>query len=319
MANITDKFPEATSGTRPETAVLTAQKNIGAASITVDTTSGWATTTATHFIIYQVDVNGNRVANTQTEWKGIVTSGTGISSLTLKAGTDQVYPIGSKVIAAPTAAWADDVVEGIAVHANQDGTLKTNSVTTTNITDSNVTTAKIADDAVTDAKLDYPRWWQEIARTTLGTAGDTITVSSIPARKYLKILVYAAASGGTLVGTMRFNNDSGANYSQRYSDNGGADSALTSSSNMVIRPGTTVSGGSQYCEVEVINVATYSKFVRGSAVGEITGTGAGNAPSRLEGGWKWANTADQINRVDYINSGTGDFAIGSEVIILGHD
>jgi microcystin-dependent protein len=122
MASITDKFPEATSGTRPDTASLTNQKEIGDLTIDVDSTVGWATNTATHFVIYQIDTSGNRVDGTQTDWKGIVTSGTTIGTLTLKAGSDQVYPVGSKVIAAPTAAWADDVVEGMAVEHNQDGT-----------------------------------------------------------------------------------------------------------------------------------------------------------------------------------------------------
>lgn len=153
MASITDKFPEATSGTRPSPASLTAQKGIGDGTITVDSTAGWATNTATHFIIYQIDTSGNRVAGTQTDWKGIVTSGTAVGTLTLKAGTDQVYPIGSAVIAAPTAAWADDVVEGISVHTNQDGTLKTDSVGTSQIADDAVTTVKIPDNAVTTAKI----------------------------------------------------------------------------------------------------------------------------------------------------------------------
>lgn len=127
-ANITDKFTEATNGTRPDNAALTAQKSIGAASITVDSTAGWGTATAVHFVIYQIDAGGARVANTQTEWKGIVSSSTSITSLTLKAGTDQVYPVGSKVIATPTAAAWDDLVEGVLEFANQDGSLITQAV-----------------------------------------------------------------------------------------------------------------------------------------------------------------------------------------------
>ena len=127
-ANILDKFTEATNGTRPDNAALTAQKSIGAASITVDSTAGWGTATAVHFVIYQIDAGGARVANTQTEWKGIVSSSTSITSLTLKAGTDQVYPVGSKVIATPTAAAWDDLVEGVLEFANQDGSLITQAV-----------------------------------------------------------------------------------------------------------------------------------------------------------------------------------------------
>lgn len=117
-----DKFRQPTASTRPSTATLTAQKLIGAASITVDTTAGWTTATGTDFVIYQVDANGDKIAATQTDWVGDVSSSTSVTNLTLKAGTDQVYPVGSKVIATPTAAWGDSLVEGILVEHNQDGT-----------------------------------------------------------------------------------------------------------------------------------------------------------------------------------------------------
>lgn len=65
-----------------------------------------------------------------------------------------MYPSGSKVIAGPTAAWADGVVEGILTHADQDGTLKAGAVDNAGVLASDVvTTAKILDDAVTAPKI----------------------------------------------------------------------------------------------------------------------------------------------------------------------
>ena len=46
-------------------------------------------------------------------------------------------------------------------------------------------------------------------------------------------------------------------------------------------------------------------------------TGAGNAPQRKELSGKWANTAAQITRVDAVNGGSGDFAVGSKVTVFG--
>lgn len=142
---LSDFFNNATVSTRPDAGALTAQKLIAAASITVDTTAGWPVSPdSVHFIIYQVDAGGNKVAGTQTDWKGTVTSSTAIGSLTLKAGTDQIYPVGSKVIATPTGAWADDLITGLLNVLDQDATLKAGAVDVT---------AVIADGIVTRAKL----------------------------------------------------------------------------------------------------------------------------------------------------------------------
>ena len=144
-ANINDKFTEATNGSRPVATTLTAILPSGASpgTATCGALTGWPTATAVHFIIYTVDVNGRKVSGSQTDWKGIV-SGSTITGLVLKAGTNNGYSIGAVVEAAPTAAWADDVTEGLLVSLDQDGTLKAGAVDTT---------AVIADGIVTDAKM----------------------------------------------------------------------------------------------------------------------------------------------------------------------
>lgn len=121
-ASINDKFTEATNGSRPVPTTLTAILASGASpgTATCGALTGWATATAVHFIIYTVDVNGRKVSGSQTDWKGVV-SGSTITGLVLKAGTNNGYAIGAIVEAAPTAAWADDVTEGIMVEHKQTG------------------------------------------------------------------------------------------------------------------------------------------------------------------------------------------------------
>lgn len=123
-AGITDKFNQATASTRPVPTTLTASRAIGAATISCGALTGWPTSTAVHFIIYTVDTSGNKVAGSQTDWKGIV-SGTTITNCTLKAGSDAGDSIGAIVECGPTAAWANDVVAGAIVDHDQLGQHKT--------------------------------------------------------------------------------------------------------------------------------------------------------------------------------------------------
>lgn len=159
-------------------------------------------------------------------------------------------------------------------------------------------------------------WWEEIGRTTLGSAGDTITVSSLPARKYLKIIYYTSATGGTANNALRFNNDSGTNYANRRIDDG---SSSTNTSQTSINGGSGTDANPVFVVVELVNIANKEKI--GTAMISSRGSaGAGNVPTQRMTIFKWANTADQITRVDITNdSGTGDYASGSEVIVLGHD
>jgi hypothetical protein len=120
MASISDLFTQATTSTRPSPTTLTAIKGIGAANLTAAALTGWPTATAVHFIIYQVTTGGAKIAGTQTDWKGIV-SGSTITNLTLKAGTDAAYPIGSIVEASPTAAYANDISAGMTAQHSQLG------------------------------------------------------------------------------------------------------------------------------------------------------------------------------------------------------
>jgi len=192
-----------------------------------------------------------------------------------------------------------------------------------NIPNLKITTASIQADAVTAAKIDWAStgadagiWWEEVGRTTLAAAGDTISVTGIPARKYLKVIIFATATGGTISLQVRFNNDSGTNYARRASDNGGADGTNSSGTNIF---STAASSNPAYAWFEAINVAANEKQIWGGSIDPNT-AGAGNAPGRSERIGKWANTSDQITRIDVLNlSGTGDFAIGSEVVVLGHN
>ena len=159
-------------------------------------------------------------------------------------------------------------------------------------------------------------WWEELGRTTLTGAGDTISVTGLAERKYLLIMVITSATGGTINSRLRFNNDSANNYAERSSANGGADGTAVSSSSMGLS--ATASTSDRFTTAYIRNIAAQEKLLYAQTIEQGT-AGAGNAPARAEITDKWANTSAQITRVDAINTGTGDFAIGSEVIVLGHN
>lgn len=184
-----------------------------------------------------------------------------------------------------------------------------------------ISNAMIANDTIKGAKINFAAtgadngiWWEELGRTTLGVAGDTISVTGIPARKYLRALVAVTTTGGTAQCAIRFNNDSGGNYDERSSTNGAADATLTGQSGIVA---AVASAAPRYIDMSIINVANLQKLVRAES---LFGENVATAPARQEVIGKWTNTSAQISRMDIINvAGSGDFAIGSEVVILGHN
>ena len=156
--------------------------------------------------------------------------------------------------------------------------------------------------------------WVELARTTLGSAGTTIDVSSLPDKRYLMILedmqkpVNARPNG-------RFNSDTGSNYSGSYNINGGANTGYTSATSVYHEATGTSLDSFQVSYVSNLSSKEKLHFIH--SVAQNT-AGAGTAPDREENTAKWANTANAIDAVN-IYSHDANFDSGSEVVVLGWD
>jgi hypothetical protein len=188
----------------------------------------------------------------------------------------------------------------------------------TNIDNDAILNRHLAAAIVSNAEMATDTWlWEKLADVTLASTGTSISSGTITARKHLRIITVVNPTGGTLNIGIRYNNDSGTNYAESGATNGGANATGTSLNQ--INTKTAIDANRQLTIGEIENESAQEKLAvmntvaRGSA-------GAGNAPERKQGVYKWANTAAQITRIDVVDTGgTGDIATGSRLIVLGHD
>lgn len=122
-------------------ATVTNARVISSTTIQVDATTNWPS----KFIatVGSVDGTGAFVPATVTVFDGIL-SGGNIEITSFAPGyTDIGNTPGQIVVLKPTTAWANEVADTLAVAHSDNGSLKTNSVTTTAITDGAVVAGKI--------------------------------------------------------------------------------------------------------------------------------------------------------------------------------
>ena len=148
-----------------------------------------------------------------------------------------------------------------------------------------------------------------------GTVTKEITFSSMTAKPYMMVLEHIVGSG-TVNAYNRLNGDTASNYGNRWNENGTENSGA---------PEDRMEGSFSFSSFttgfkvwNMINLADQEKLRQGHWVYQNT-AGAGTAPDRAEYAEKWANTSDLVTSVQGINNNSGDFAAGSEVVVLGYD
>ena len=121
---------------------------------------------------------------------------------------------------------------------------------------------------------------------------------------------------GNISSRLRLNFDTGSNYAQRGSRNGASDSTGTSRDNVSfsLNPGNA---SDEFLTAMIMNKADQEKLWVSHGID--TTAGASNDPNRSELTGKWANTSDSITSVNVYHSESGDYAVGSEVVVLGYD
>lgn len=158
-------------------------------------------------------------------------------------------------------------------------------------------------------------WWEEIGRTTLGSAGTTITVNNLPTKKYLKIIISAQASGGLINTQFTFNNDSSNLYRQSYiSQNSGTNTDTGAITQVAGEIGQVTDARGIFLSTEFYNPSNNTKYGVLTGSNEQHGSGV---PAWIYSGWRYV-TNTQVTRIDFVTT-SNNFAAGSEVIVLGHN
>jgi hypothetical protein len=153
-----------------------------------------------------------------------------------------------------------------------------------------------------------------------GGVSDTLSSGTFTAKKYLWVQCYLKSNVATPTSKIRVGNntvDSGTNYAERYSVDGGTDGTVGSIDEL--DAGVNIDAGeSEFHNMFIINNASNEKLMIHHRVGNNSGTGAGTAPNRRENVFKWANTSNQINILQF-KADSGTYATNSILKVWGAD
>ena len=159
--------------------------------------------------------------------------------------------------------------------------------------------------------------WKLLGRKTLESTGDTITVSDLADKRYYMVLGDKQSSGSADFNWRVGNGsaDPNNNYARRQSSNGGTTTVNAGYDRMFAD-----NGGSTTPSFQVAYFANKSDKQKLNITHSVSqGTAGLNAPPRRESVNKWTDTSNPIDVIQGVNVEGGDFASGSEVVVLGWD
>ena len=157
--------------------------------------------------------------------------------------------------------------------------------------------------------------WEFLGSAKLSGTADIITVDPIEVRESIALQAIVINDGTSQIEpAFRFNNDSGSNYIQKISTDGGSYTTSTGQTSIELSTSTAP----VYINTAIQNLASDDKLAISNIVSRNT-AGAGNVVNRWENQGEWTNSSNAIVRIDLINNGSGDFGADSELVIFGSD
>jgi hypothetical protein len=160
-------------------------------------------------------------------------------------------------------------------------------------------------------------WAKNGTPSTLGSAGDVMTISDLTASKFNQFMCHVIGSGAMSLGGT-FNNSTGSEYARRREENGDAD--YTEVSQTVMSLGLGGGGIDKLCITYAVKISGEEGLVISDVVGQNV-AGAGSAPTRENNFCKWvpSTLTDTIDRFDFDNGAAGDYLISSNLSALGSE
>ena len=157
-----------------------------------------------------------------------------------------------------------------------------------------------------------------LGETTLGAAGNTITVNLAASTEYLQCRIESKGRTAASLVYLRFNGDvTGNSYGwNTYSIVAAAVQDAQDASDSEIQLNGTTTGTVPFSsDVKITNFSDTRKAVDWTATGAET---IGTNMNRYSGGGTWNNTASQISSVSFVTS-AGNFTAGSHAWCEGRD
>jgi len=148
---------------------------------------------------------------------------------------------------------------------------------------------------------------------TLGSAGDTLQITDLTARKFNVFLNHNLASSN-INSNVRIDNISTSTYSKRQSANGGTDGTSTSQTEYNNDPNAGVTD--RFTVIYGFNLATEEKLFISFTIDANT-AGAGTVPNRVESVGKQSGTSTAYTRIDVLNTQIGSYDTDSNLSALG--
>tara|TARA_R110000824_G_scaffold278209_1_gene466361 strand:- start:28 stop:513 length:486 start_codon:yes stop_codon:yes gene_type:complete len=157
--------------------------------------------------------------------------------------------------------------------------------------------------------------WNKSGSTTLGSNGETITVSGMTSKKTYQSMTYTLNSGN-IYPVMRFNSDSTSQYAwRRYRSSSGSQETAINQGD--IKMMTDNLDSDSFFVSYICNINNEEKLLIGHSVSR-NAIGAGSAPERSQIVGKWIDNSE-ITEINVVDTSTGEFVTDSNLTVFGTD